>query len=159
MSGEFGFRMSMWMFTIGNLCGTFSSDIVAHDVYNSIGKAAKRSGVWMIILEICLALNYTDGPFHSQGNLQSFLEGVLNCLAFIRKDSRLWKDVFYKQVAKDYGMKSSSDYGTDEHFQSVLDTVRADPMMHKGGDLVKLSRWGSIWDRWDEKLDTQWSAK
>jgi hypothetical protein len=157
--GPVGFRMSTWLFTLGDINGSFSSDMIAHDVYNSIGKAIKRAGLWMVVLEIAFLCNYTFGPFKSHGFFQSFVEGAKNCFAFVGKDSDMWKEWFYKPIAKDHGLFDPETFGTTEHSSMVYQTAKDDPMIYNSGDMVKLSRWGSIWDRYKEKLKEQWSTK
>ena len=145
--------MSMWLFILGNL---FESDIIAYDVCNPIGKAVKRAGLCMIILEIAFLCNYANDPFNSHAFLNAFVDCVRNCFAFNNSGSPLWDDHFYRQIAKDYGMLSVADFGTPEHSKKGRKAVKDDQMMYKAGDSVKLARCGSVWDKFEGTLHKQW---
>ena len=154
--GSVGFGMTLWLHTRGGVCGTHCSDVFAHDCHNSVRRACVLSGCWLLVLEWTLCCNWTRAPFKSDANLEAFQQAAKDCFAFIASEEcedELWL-AFYEEIAKSYGMWDDNVAYTKDHLAAVMHAAASDKCLHRQGDNVKLSRWFSFWDRFEEGLKT-----
>ena len=101
--GSVGFQMGMWMFTKGSLRGSWSSDVLAHDLHGSVKNAIVSAGLWLVVLEVALVLNFTSGPFASDSNWEEVAAAALDCWAFVEEDDELF-ETFYPALAREHGL-------------------------------------------------------
>ena len=93
--------MAAWLCSIGNITGSFTSDIIAHDVYNTIARAFKAAGLWSFVLGIAFLLNYLFCQIKSHLFLQQLFDGVRTCFALFDSTCDVWTSYFYGPAAKD----------------------------------------------------------
>ena len=152
--GAVGFPMGLWTFTLGLMCGTFTSDVFAHDCHASVKRACLLAGGWLTVLEWSLVANFLKAPFKSHANLESFVSGAQDLFVLIRSlkfNFELWK-TFYEPIAKALGLWDSAVAWTIGHMSDVLAACETHPIVHHAGKTVQLSRWFSVWDRFTDKL-------
>ena len=153
--GAVGFAAELFLFSRGSCHGSFCSDVWAHDAHNSIKRALVNSQLWSPALEWALVANFTMGPFSSDAFLLSFQESAKDMIEYVSKDIEcpLWC-AFYEDIARSLGPWDEDKAWTNEHMLSVVLSLKEAPPLHTQGDHVKLSRWFSLWDRWEERLHT-----
>lgn len=149
--GSVGFAMGLWLYTRGRCRGSFSTDVFAHDTHNSVQGAIVASGLWLVVLEVALVLNFTCGPFGSDANWEDLKSASLDCYAFMDTDDQMF-DTFYYPIARDLNKLAIDEMHTAEHKSMVKDMSQVCKGLRTKGDKVKLSRWFSVFDRWHEKL-------
>jgi hypothetical protein len=158
--GSIGFGTNMWLHTGGAIRGTHSSDVWAHDLHGSVRCAAEAAGLWLVILEVALLSNYTKGVLNKDANFLDFVDCAADMFAHIddNRAESLWP-IFYKGCAKEMDMCNDGEMGSDAHMEAVLEAARNNKCLSHDGDTVKLARWFSVWDRFEEKLRSCWSFK
>ena len=156
--GSVGFAHGLWQFTKGGAQGTFTSDTWAHDCHNSVRRALVESKLWGLILEWTLVGNWSRAPFHSDAFLSNFQEAGRDMLTFLmdHNDNFFWP-MFYEQIAQSQGSWGTGDEWTEPHMQMVLAALQGAVPLYSQGDNIKLSRWFSLWDQWDERL-AKWAS-
>ena len=152
--GAVGFGMGLWLFTLGRLMGTFTSDVFAHDCHASVKRACLLAGAWLTVLEWSLVANCLKAPFKSHANLESLTSGAQDLFTLIRAlnfNLELWR-YFYEPIAKALGLWDSAVAWTIAHMSIVLAACESHSIVHHSGKTVQLSRWFSVWDRFADKL-------
>ena len=140
---------------LGRMRFSSGKPLLAHDNHNSVKRAANKSNTWLCVLEWSLIANWTRAPFNSHVNWEHFSSAMKDMWAYIRGSNftaELWL-AFYEAIAKRLGLWDPDLGFSEDHMESVLKACENLSSLCNIGDSVKLSRWYSVWDRWDEKLD------
>ena len=100
-----------------------------------------------------MATNFTRGPFSSDQFLNQFQEAATDLVTHLASEPEdpFW-DVFYPSIARSLGDWPAATAYTWDHKMEILQRLQYMEPLHKQGEMVKLSRWFSIWDAYDQRI-------
>jgi hypothetical protein len=153
--GSGGMPLGLWLNSRGHIFGSFCSDVLAHDMTNSVKAAVDKAELWLVVLESALCCNFHKAPFGTDGHFSDARAATLDFIQFSRQDPYLW-DAIRKGVGQDLGQQDDIDCRTLSSSE-LLDFIESHPELHKPGSTVKLNRWFHVWDRYWTKLQPVWT--
>lgn len=109
-----------------------------------------------MVLEVALCCNFLHGPFNADGNFQDLQGAAEDLFAHMTPEDELWQ-AFHMPIAKDIGVGPLQLAGDVRGASCVMQAAQGHDVLRKKGDRVKLSRWFSVWDRYEEKLENGWN--
>lgn len=146
--GAIGWPAYIYMFSSIGLNGTYAYD-TAHHAHNELENGIKSSKCWWLMLEMTIVLNLVMGPWNGSSWF-STLRGALDTYVA----NHTWRcplfAFFYERIAKDFQDCPAGAYGSAEHMEATFARLKTAKVFFAKGVRVKMARWMSIWDSWDE---------
>ena len=102
--------------------GSFASDVFAHDCHASVRSAIVAAGLWLVVLEVALSINFMHGPFGGAGNFADLSGAGVEYFQMVEEqdDDELF-DAFYKPIAKDLGTWDMNAQTPGHRKQTIAD--------------------------------------
>ena len=153
--GAEGFPALLFLFGSADLRGTMQSDVIAHDLHNSVRLALTASGLFLMSLEAAVVANWTHGPWKADGNMEELSLSSADFWQLETCEGELWGALHIK-IAADLGMATEEAMGNPDFRALVWAQAQLSPWLTKKGDNVKLNRWFSVWDVFSRRVRPSW---
>ena len=118
-----GWPCGIWCFHgEAGLRGTVGLDRL-HTLVNIVGDAKGRAGVALLENEWEYALNVLRGPWRNGGHRQTLRRCGDNLFSLVNTELEVF-DVLYADLARDFDMRNSSEFGSETHRRAVFNEAR-----------------------------------
>ena len=152
--GPVGSPAWFWLCSQTNVRATKSLDW-QHLVWNLCQNCLKRQGLWPVILEYTVAMNFFHSPFGGDGFWNVFSAAGAQMFRDLDSKNPLF-NYFYSHIAYEMGSQGL-EYPSDTHQAQLWNELSQSPFLSKKGDYVRLGRWMS-WMREFGRREKHWSG-